>query len=111
VLIASKADQVLINERYDNQLVIPIYSLARHPYRLRHPIHLLIEGREDIGYGAYSPELNVGSGGETINEAIEGFKDFLVGYFERVATMPDSTLGPGPLTEKYIMADYIEPAV
>jgi hypothetical protein len=110
MLIAGETDSVFINERFDNQFVIPLQSLA--PWcRVLKPIWITVEGWDEEGYSACWPEGNIGMSGVTGHEAIDGLKHHLVSYFNRLMQTPDDELGCGPLAQKRIMAEYIEPAV
>ena len=88
--------------------VIPIVSLAPKPFRVLTPIPILIEAAtcadsEEFEYVARFVEANVGSGGDTIEEALHNIKDRLAAKFRILDRTPPERLGKGPARQLAVL--------
>jgi predicted RNase H-like HicB family nuclease len=101
----------IINSRLEKlkqeaPLVIPIQSLAPEPYEVTKPM-LAVVRIVDGEYIASFVDANLGSSGETLEEAILNLKDAIAAGFDVLASANDSELGPGPLQQKRTLEEFI----
>jgi predicted RNase H-like HicB family nuclease len=87
-------------------LLIPILSLAPEPYEVIKPI-LAVARMVDGEYVALFVDVNVGSSGETREEAMLNLKDAITAAFDLLTRTPDAELGPGPLQQKRTFEEFV----
>jgi len=87
-------------------LVVPITSLAPEPYRLISPVMAVLQGN-DGDYTASFFDANIGSSGETQQEAIDNLKELLIMSFESLADDDDNSLGPQMRRQKAVLSSFI----
>lgn len=84
-----------------------ISTLGRDDIRVVKPIPVTFEQEEDGSILASFMDANLGSGGETLQEAFESLQDLLVSSFHLLMNTPDSKLGPRMLREKRILLEFL----
>lgn len=92
--------------------VVPIVSLAPEPFSVLREIPILVTPKvmansDDIEYVAQFVEANVGSTGDSLEEAIANVKDRLVAEFDFLDNMAPKKLGAGPTRQLAILREVI----
>jgi hypothetical protein len=95
--------------------IVPVVSLAPKPFVVLKNIPILVEPRnradsDELEYVARFVEANVGSCGETVEEAIQNVKDRLVLKFSVLSGMPAATLGTALVRQLAVLRSVMERA-
>jgi hypothetical protein len=102
---------LLLKRRCDNlertsPVIVLIESFAPEPYEIIKPFHAVIKFQEDQ-YIASFFDANLSTSGDTQEESIGNLKDIILGTFEILMTMDEKKLGPGPLRQRGLLAEFI----
>jgi hypothetical protein len=90
--------------------IVPVTTLAPYPFELKRDIPVLVQV-EDDEFVASFVEANVGTSGETLNEAIDGLKEMLTMAFTQLQDLPNEKLGRGPRKQRLVLESFIESKV
>ena len=87
----------------------PINTLAPEPYDLLLPLQVSVREEQD-GFTAFFYDANLGSSGDTAEEAVSNLKEVLVDTFEFLQRESDGALGPELLRQKKVLMRCMRPA-
>jgi predicted RNase H-like HicB family nuclease len=94
-------------ERRADTKIVPIQTFAPEPYTLLRPISVLIEDSED-GYLASFFDANIGTSGETEQEAFENLKSLVLDIFDSLSREASERLGPEPARQLAVLRSAVE---
>ena len=77
-------------------LNLQLTTLDPRPFTLNHPLTIIVEGDEDLGWVAAFYEASIAGSGETVFDAIEDLKDGIVGALNHVSRLPSELVGSFP---------------
>lgn len=89
--------------------IVPIQTFAPEPYSLLKPMSVLIEDSED-GYLASFFDANIGTSGETEQEAFENLKSLVLDMFDSLSREAPERLGPEPARQLAVLRSFIRAA-
>lgn len=90
-------------------IVVPITSFAPEPYHAIAPISAVVQGT-DGDYMATFFDANIGSSGETHQEAVDNLKELIIMNFESLEGDDDESLGPLLKRQKAVLRQFIKRA-
>jgi predicted RNase H-like HicB family nuclease len=96
-------------ERRTGAKIVPIQTFAPEPYSLLKPMSVLIEDSED-GYLASFFDANIGTSGETEQEAFENLKSLVLDIFDSLNREAPERLGPEPARQLAVLRSFIRAA-
>ena len=86
--------------------IVPVQTLAPAPYELLKPIQVLVMADGDEFVASFV-DANIASGGATIEEAVENFKDILISTLEVLEAHRPEQLGPAPTKQLAVLREFI----
>lgn len=89
--------------------IVPVQTFAPEPYSLLKPMSVLIEDSED-GYLASFFDANIGTSGETEQEAFENLKSLVLDIFDSLSREAPERLGPEPARQLAVLRSFIRAA-
>lgn len=89
--------------------IVPVQTFAPEPYSLLKPMSVLIEDTED-GYLASFFDANIGTSGETEQEAFENLKSLVLDIFDSLSREAPERLGPEPSRQLAVLRSFIRAA-
>jgi hypothetical protein len=96
-------------ERRADAKIVPVQTFAPEPYTLLKPMSVLIEDSED-GYLASFFDANIGTSGETEQEAFENLKSLVLDIFDSLSREAPERLGPEPARQLAVLRSFIHAA-
>jgi predicted RNase H-like HicB family nuclease len=93
-------------ERRAGTKIVPVQTFAPEPYSLLKPMSVLIEDFED-GYLASFFDANIGTSGETEQEAFENLKSLVLDMFDSLSREAPERLGPEPARQLAVLRSFI----
>jgi predicted RNase H-like HicB family nuclease len=96
-------------ERRADAKIVPIQTFEPEPYSLLKPMSVLIEDSED-GYLASFFDANIGTSGETEQEAFENLKSLVLDMFDSLNREAPERLGPEPARQLAVLRSFIRAA-
>jgi predicted RNase H-like HicB family nuclease len=90
-------------------VIVPIISLAPEPFHIDTPISVVVQGT-DGDYTATFFDANIGSSGETQQEAVDNLKELLIMSFESLADDQEESLGPLMKRQKLVLEAFMRRA-
>ena len=88
--------------------VIPITTLAPEPYQILRDISVVVEPADD-GFNATFFDANIGTAGDTQEEAVSNLRSLILDTFEYLASEPTETLGPEPARQLAVLRVFLKP--
>jgi hypothetical protein len=102
---------LLLKKRCDNlertvPVIVPIESFEPEPYEVVKTFHVVIKFQEDQ-YIASFFDANLSASGDTQEESVGNLKDIILGTLDILMTTDEKKLGPGPLRQRKLLAEFI----
>ena len=88
-------------------IVVPLTSFSPEPFEVRSPINVVLQG-SDGDYTATFFDANIGSSGETQQEAIENLKELLIMSYESLEADEEENLGPQMKKQKAVLDAFMK---
>jgi hypothetical protein len=94
-------------KRNPGQVVLFVETFCPEPYRIKKPIPITVF-RLDDGFGASFADANINSSGDSQQEAYANCKELILDVFDRLSTLPEAKLGPGPARQIAVLREFMD---